>query len=653
MASSPKKTETLPADPSQLAAGTLVDGRYKVLRVIGVGGTGVVYEVEHQRTGQHLALKTLLDPSHAPRLEQEARALAKLSSPHIVKVVDLGTHAPPSRLGAKEPPNPFMVMTLLHGRNLRELLETKERLDVRFVANVIVQVCEGLAEAHAAGLIHRDLKPDNVHLSVPANHLSVKGQGTADLDVKSIAKEIAFATVFDFGVVKLAAAELNNPLTRTGSTVGTPYYMSLEQLRGSGTVDAQTDIYALSVMAYECLASARPFEAGTLGDLIFAICSTSPKGLREVRADVPAELDSIVMRGLSREKGERPHSMREVAEVFAPFADAAFTLWLREGGLVRTITSSSMAALPPSLAAAASIAAIVQQPSALTTAAPVVAPAIALAAIVPPFEAALRPSEGATQLRPLAPLPPRPPIPANPLPPLAPPPVPLPPPSPSRPTAPSITTTETKPTLPLSTGVHAVPARPSPPDRETPTEMFVADTHGDGQDIDAPTSVARMHPLESSPNNEDRTAVLTLAEVGFVDPPTQPVQSLMTPNAPVFGSPRVSLPQVQTQQISADLLAPARSLADSRRGVAELTESQRRIVQQRADVTSLSMRSPKAQPDVVAVFLEKVRVSVTEGSFKARMKFRTASAEQQIMVVAVGTALMAVFIVLLFWLIFL
>ena len=645
----------------------MIDGRYKVLRVIGVGGTGVVYEVEHTRTGQHLALKTLLDPSHAPRLDQEARALARLSSPHIVKVVDLGTHTPPSRLGSKEPPCPFMVMSLLRGRNLRELLETKERLDVRFVANVIVQVCEGLAEAHAAGLIHRDLKPDNIHLSVPANHLSVKGLGTADLDVKAIAKEIAFATVFDFGVVKLAAAELNNPLTRTGSTVGTPYYMSLEQLRGSGTVDAQTDIYALSVMAYECLASQRPFEAGTLGDLIFAICSTSPKGLREVRADVPLELDALVMRGLSREKAERPKSMREVAEVFAPFADAAFTLWLREGGLVRTITSQNMAAIGPALPSMSG--APLQQPSApsIPAALPLAPAFTPPAAIVPPAEAALRPSEGATQLRPLAPMPLRPPIPPNPLPPVAPPMAPMPP--PSRPTAPSVTTTETKPTLsptlsptmPTSTGVHVVPARASVPDRETPTEMFVGETHGEGppnfsdesRDVDPPTGVARMQPLESSPSNEDKTAVLSLAEVGFVEPPSQPVQSLAAPSAPVFGSPRPSLPQIQTQQISPHQLAPARSLAEAQQRAAELTESQKRIAQQRADVTSLSVQSPGRQPDVVAVFLEKVRVGVTEGSFNARMKFRTATAEQQIVVVAVGTALMAVFIVLLFWLIFL
>lgn len=644
----------------------MIDGRYKVLRVIGVGGTGVVYEVEHTRTGQHLALKTLLDPTHAPRLDQEARALAKLSSPHIVKVVDLGTHQPPSRLGAKEPPSPFMVMSLLRGRNLRELLETKEKLDVRFVANVIVQVCEGLAEAHAAGLIHRDLKPDNVHLSVPANHLSVKGQGTADLDVKSIAKEIAFATVFDFGVVKLAAAELNNPLTRTGSTVGTPYYMSLEQLRGSGTVDAQTDIYALSVMAYECLASQRPFEAGTLGDLIFAICSTSPKVLREVRADVPEELDAIVMRGLSREKSERPKTMREVAEVFAPFADAAFTLWLREGGLVRTITSQSMQAIAPappsapaaslapaSLPAALAIAAAASNAPA-PPAAPVVSPLAPASAIVPPAEAALRPSDGATQLRPLAPMPPRPPIPANPLPAISPP--------PSRAVAPppqaiAQTAPEPKPAAPESTGIHA---RGSVPDRETPTEMFVADMHGDGPEMDPPTSVARMQPLESSPSNEDKTAVLSLAEVGFVEPPTQQVQSQQPQQAPVFGSPRQSLPQIQTQQLAPELFAPARSLAESQRamGAGELTDSQRRIAQQRAAETSLSMRSPTApvtsrQPDALAVFLEKVRVRITEGSFNARMKFRTASAEQQIVVVAVGTALMAVFIVLLFWLIFL
>ncbi len=300
-----------PPEPLELAPGTLIEGRYRVVRLIGVGGTGVVYEVEHLRTAQRLALKTLLDRAQAPRLEQEGRALAKLRSPHVVKVVDLGqaTGEGASDIG------PYLVMTLLEGKNLRNVLESKQKLPVPLVANIAVQVCEGLDEAHRAGLVHRDLKPDNIHLTDPPD------------PTKS--HELVLATVFDFGVVKFAAQEPTNQLTRTGSTVGTPYYMSLEQLRGSGTVDAVSDVYAFSVVLYECFAGVRPFEAGTLGDLIYAICSTTPAHLGALRPDLPADIVDVVMRGLSREKSGRPQSMRELALAFEKYADQGFTVWLR------------------------------------------------------------------------------------------------------------------------------------------------------------------------------------------------------------------------------------------------------------------------------------------------------------------------------------
>ncbi|NUP13030.1 MAG: protein kinase [Polyangiaceae bacterium] len=319
---SPKKPFLRAADPAELAPGTLIDGRYRVIRVIGVGGTGIVYEVEHDRTGQRLALKTLLDQAQAPRLEQEARALARLRSPHVVKVVELG----------QCDAGPFMAMTLLVGRNLRDVLESKVRLPLSFVANLLVQVAEGLDEAHRVGLVHRDLKPDNIHLADPVDaDTETTAPAPASGPDGKPPHDLTFVTVFDFGVVKMSAAELNNPLTRTGSTVGTPYYMSLEQLRGAGTVDAQSDVYALCVMLYECLAGQRPFEAGTLGDLIFAICSINPAHLSTLRPDIPREVADVVMRGLSREKKERPQTMRDLARAFSPFADPSFTMWLRVG----------------------------------------------------------------------------------------------------------------------------------------------------------------------------------------------------------------------------------------------------------------------------------------------------------------------------------
>ncbi|MFO0546816.1 MAG: protein kinase [Polyangiaceae bacterium] len=331
-------------DPAELPAGAVIDGRYRVVRLIGAGGTGAVYEVEHLHTGQRLALKSLLDPSHTARLEQEARALARLRSPHVVKVVDYGT----------APSGPFMVMNLLVGRNLRDVLEARAPMSLEFLANMTLQVCEGLDEAHRAGLVHRDLKPDNLHLSDP----------TAPDDPRAphSPHPLTVVTVFDFGVVKLAGAVLDNPLTRTGSTVGTPYYMSLEQLRGSGTVDAVSDVYGLAVVLYECLAGERPFEAGTLGDLIFAICSMDPKDLRIKRPDLPPAIIELLMNALSRDKAKRPQSMREIAEVFAPLGDAAYSKWMRLGGSLGTVNKP-----------AAALGASAPVPPAATPAAPPVA----------------------------------------------------------------------------------------------------------------------------------------------------------------------------------------------------------------------------------------------------------------------------------------
>ncbi len=303
----PKPLKIAPRSPQDLGPGAIIDGRYKVVAKIGVGGTGVVYDVEHTRTGRRLALKMLLDAEQAPRLEQEARATAKLRSRHVVRVVDLGN----------DRGNPYLVMTLLEGLSMRELLEERKKLDLRTTANIVLQLAECLDEAHTLGLIHRDLKPDNIHLS------PVTRAPKSDLfDV----------TVLDFGVVKLLSEnEEPSALTRTGSTVGTPYYMSLEQLRGSAQVDGLSDIYSLSVLLYEAFTGTVPFTAATLGDLVFAMISAPPIALHVVRPELPKAICDLVVAGISSKKEDRPKSMRAVAEAFMPHAEPAFSLWLRGG----------------------------------------------------------------------------------------------------------------------------------------------------------------------------------------------------------------------------------------------------------------------------------------------------------------------------------
>ncbi|MCC6556814.1 MAG: protein kinase [Polyangiaceae bacterium] len=294
------------AAPRGYPAGTVIDGRYKVVRFIGQGGAGLVHEVEHARTGRRLAMKTLLDEAGYARLEQEAKATSLMKNPHAVKITDMGT-------GTGVAAGPYLVMELLEGQSLRALLEEAGQLPVELTVNIALQVCECLAEAHGHGIIHRDLKPENLILAA--------SPWPGQYDVK----------VLDFGVVKISVDGPipHSSLTRTGSTVGTPYYMSLEQLRNSSAVDARADIYALGVVLYEALSGRKPFEADTIGDLVYALCSGPPTNLARLRPDAPAEVCQVVMRALSMNRDDRQASMEEVATALLPFGNSAFGLWMR------------------------------------------------------------------------------------------------------------------------------------------------------------------------------------------------------------------------------------------------------------------------------------------------------------------------------------
>ncbi|MBK8255847.1 MAG: protein kinase [Polyangiaceae bacterium] len=293
----------------QLAPGVVIDGRYKIIRFLNQGGAGVVHEVEHVRTGRRLAMKTLVDDASTARLEQEARATSLMRNPHVVKITDMGP--PPAGRGA-----PYLVMELLEGQTLRELLEEAGQLPLEMTVNIALQVCECLTEAHSRGVIHRDLKPDNLFL--------VKSAWPSQYDV----------VVLDFGVMKVAGEGPipKGSLTRTGSTVGTPYYMSLEQLRNSSAVDARADIYSLGVVLYECLAGRKPFVADTIGDLVYALCSGPPTHLARLRPDLPAEVCELVMRTLKMSRDDRPPSMTEVGAALLSHGHPAFGLWLRAEG---------------------------------------------------------------------------------------------------------------------------------------------------------------------------------------------------------------------------------------------------------------------------------------------------------------------------------
>jgi serine/threonine protein kinase len=301
-----KVTEHFEGD--EIAAGTVVDGRYRIVRPIGQGGAGLVYEVEHTRTGRPLALKVLLDETGFARLEQEARAASLMKNGHTARIIDMEPGGP---TGA------YMVMELLDGQSLRGLLDEAGQLPLELTVNIALQVCECLDEAHALGIIHRDLKPENVFLC--------PSPWPGQYDVK----------VLDFGVMKIAGeggAIPKSSLTRTGSTVGTPYYMSLEQLRNSSAVDARADVYSLGVVLYECLSGRKPFQAETIGDLVYALCSGPPTPLGRLRPDLPPDLAEIVMSTLSVNREERPRSMVDLASTLLPHGNPAFALWVKIDG---------------------------------------------------------------------------------------------------------------------------------------------------------------------------------------------------------------------------------------------------------------------------------------------------------------------------------
>jgi serine/threonine protein kinase len=298
-------TKQNPDDPPhEIAAGTVIDGRYRIVRPLGHGGNGMVHEVEHLMTGRHLALKSLIDETGLGRLEQEARASSLMKNGHTAKITDMGTNGPAG---------PYLVMELLEGQSLRELLDEAGQLPLELTVNIALQVCECLTEAHGHGIIHRDLKPENVFLCT--------SNWPGQYDVK----------VLDFGIVKIdgEGAIPKSSLTRTGSTVGTPYYMSLEQLRNSSAVDVRADVYSLGVVIYECLSGRKPFQAETIGDLVFALCSGPPTHLGRLRPDLPADVCEMVMRTLSINRDDRPASMTDFATTLLPQGNAAFGMWIR------------------------------------------------------------------------------------------------------------------------------------------------------------------------------------------------------------------------------------------------------------------------------------------------------------------------------------
>jgi len=283
--------------------GLVVSGRYRIAKILGVGGMGGVYEAEHLLIGKKVALKCLhreyaRDRDIVERFKREARAATLIGNDHIIDVTDMGDLPDGS---------PFLVMEYLAGRPVASLVELGP-LPIKRAVHIARQICSALGAAHDKGIVHRDLKPENVFL--------IERNGDPD-----------FVKVLDFGISKMHSSGTDN-LTRTGMAMGTPSYMSPEQAQGAKNLDHRTDIWALGVILYEMLAARRPFDADSYPLLLMNIVATDPDPVIWYRKDLPPALGDLVMKCLEKEQDARVLTMRDLSEGLAPFegVDAAVEL---------------------------------------------------------------------------------------------------------------------------------------------------------------------------------------------------------------------------------------------------------------------------------------------------------------------------------------
>jgi serine/threonine-protein kinase len=277
--------------------GDVLAGKYRVERLLGVGGMGVVVCAHHMQLDERVALKFLrpeaLENAEAvARFDREARAAVKIKSEHVARVSDVG------RL---ENGAPYMVMEYLDGHDLAARLAERGPLPVEEAVEFVLQASEAIADAHALGIIHRDLKPANLFCTVRSDGM---------MSIK----------VLDFGISKLTAMGASQQqMTRTQGLMGSPFYMSPEQLQAI-KVDARSDIWALGIILYELVTGRVPFTAEGLPQLVLRIVATPAPSLRALRPDVPVVLESIVQRCLEKDRENRFGNVAELAEALAPLA---------------------------------------------------------------------------------------------------------------------------------------------------------------------------------------------------------------------------------------------------------------------------------------------------------------------------------------------
>ena len=304
--------------------GATLAGRYRLLEQLGEGGMGSVWKAEHLLLHSHVAVK-IIDPDVA-RLEfnlarflREAKTLATLRSPHVVQVLDFGSDAEA----------PYLVMELLQGQTLGRRVSEQGRLSLGETCRVLQDVCAAMSLVHEQGLIHRDLKPENIFLCETGGGQRV-------------------TKVVDFGIAKSLRGDMTASMkTRTGHMLGTPSYMSPEQCRGLKDIDHRADLWALGVIAYECLLGKVPFEGQVLGDLLLRICMDPlPIPSQQARAALPPSFDAWFAKAVARERSERFQSALELATSLVDLARAS-NAPVREVGEPSRPSVSRVSLVPP------------------------------------------------------------------------------------------------------------------------------------------------------------------------------------------------------------------------------------------------------------------------------------------------------------------
>jgi serine/threonine protein kinase len=281
-----------------LGVGDLLDGKYRIVRVIGEGGWGVVYEGENVRTLKHVAIKVLR--SHADvtadiraRFEREAQAGGRIGSAHIIEVFDLGVLPDGTH---------FMVMELLVGEDLGRRLRAVGPLPPVVAAKLVMQVLEGLAAAHAAGVLHRDLKPENLFL--------VRTRSGED-----------FVKILDFGVSKFNAPG-DPSATRTGAVLGSPFYMAPEQARGLKHIDGRTDLYSVGALFFESVTGRVPFDGENFNDLMFKIALSPRPNPLHFQPNLDPVLVAILVKSIAADPRERFSTAEEFGSALAAWVDS-------------------------------------------------------------------------------------------------------------------------------------------------------------------------------------------------------------------------------------------------------------------------------------------------------------------------------------------